>query len=190
MSTIPQADGLLSGILPDPDLTVSEWSDTHRMLSQKASAEPGKWRTDRTPYLREIMDNLSPSSPVQVTAFMAGAQVGKTEAGNNWLGFIMHHAPGPTMMVQPTVDTAKRVSKQRLAPMIEESPALRGLVRDNRTRDSGNTMMAKEFPGGILLITGANSAVGLRSMPVRYLFLDEIDGYPADVDGEGDPIQC
>jgi phage terminase large subunit GpA-like protein len=115
--------------------------------------------------------------------------VGGSEAGNNWIGYIIHHSPGPSMLVQPTVDTAKRFSKMRLAPMIEESPALRERVADSRSRDSGNTQMAKEFPGGILMIVGANSAVGLRSMPIRYLFLDEVDGYPHDVDGEGDPIQ-
>ncbi|HQU04213.1 MAG TPA: phage terminase large subunit family protein [Acidocella sp.] len=159
------------------------------MLSGKASAEAGPWRTERTPYLREIMDCLSPSSPVGRVVFMKGAQVGGSECGNNWLGFVIHHAPGPTMLVQPTVDTAKRFSKMRLAPMIEETPALRARIADSRSRDSGNTMMTKEFPGGILIVTGANSAVGLRSMPIRYLFLDEVDAYPLDVDGEGDPIQ-
>jgi phage terminase large subunit GpA-like protein len=158
------------------------------MLSKKASAEPGRWRTDRTPYLREIMDCLSPSSPVQRVVFMKSAQVGGSECGNNWLGFIVHHAPGPTMMVQPTVDTAKRFSKQRLAPMIEETPLLKALIDDNKSRDASNTMMSKEFRGGVLVLTGANSAVGLRSMPVRYLFLDEVDAYPGDVDGEGDPV--
>jgi len=178
----------VSGLTPDPDLNVSEWADQFRMLSQKASAEPGKWRTDRTPYLRLIMDELSPSSPTQRVVFMAGAQLGKTELGNNWLGFVVHMAPGPMMLVQPTVDMAKRLSKQRLAPMIEETPVLRERIAETRSRDSGNTQMTKEFPGGFMLITGANSAVGLRSMPVRYLFLDEIDGYPVDLDGEGDPV--
>ena len=177
-----------AGLQPDPDLTVSEWADTHRMLSQKSASEPGHWRTDRTPYLREIMDELSPSSPIQRVVFMAGAQVGKTESGNNWLGFVIHHAPGPMMMVQPTVDTAKRLSKQRLAPMIEETPVLRERIAESRARDSGNTMLVKEFQGGVLVVTGANSAVGLRSMPVRYLFLDEVDAFPVDVDGEGDPV--
>jgi phage terminase large subunit GpA-like protein len=83
---------------------------------------------------------------------------------------------------------AKRNSKQRIDPLIEESPALRRLVRPPRSRDSGNTVLAKEFAGGVLVMTGANSAVGPRSMPVRYLFLDEVDGYPSDVDGEGDPV--
>lgn len=183
------AEAFKAGLMPDPELTVSAWADEYRMLSQKASAEPGKWRTDRTPYLREILDCLSPSNPVQRVVFMAGAQVGKSETGNNWLGFVIHHAPGAMLLVQPTVDTAKRFSKQRLAPMIEESPVLKDLIADNRSRDGGNTQMVKEFPGGVLIITGANSAVGLRSMPVRYLFMDEIDGYPVDVDGEGDPIQ-
>jgi len=178
----------VSGITPDPDLTVSQWADEYRMLSQKASAEPGRWRTDRTPYLRDILDELSPSSPTQRVVFMAGAQVGKTETGNNWLGYIIHMAPGPVMLVQPTVDTAKRLSKQRIAPMIDETPVLRERIADSRARDSSNTMMVKEFSGGVMIITGANSAVGLRSMPVRYLFLDEIDGYPSDIEGEGDPV--
>lgn len=178
-----------AGLTPDPDHTVSTWADAHRMLSQKASAEPGHWRTERTPYLREIMDEMSPSSPAQRVVFMAGAQVGKSETGNNWLGFIIHHAPGPMLLVQPTVDTAKRYSKQRLAPMIDETPILRERIADNKSRDNSNSMMAKEFDGGVLIITGANSAAGLRSMPVRYLFMDEVDAFPVDVDGEGDPIQ-
>lgn len=177
------------GLTPDPDHTVSTWADAHRMLSQKASAEPGHWRTERTPYLREIMDQLSPSSPAQRVVLMAGAQIGKSETGNNWLGFVIHHAPGPMLMVQPTVDTAKRFSKQRLAPMIEETGILKERISENKSRDASNSMMAKEFQGGVLLITGANSATGLRSMPIRYLFMDEIDAYPLDVDGEGDPIQ-
>ena len=119
---------------------------------------------------------------------MKGAQVGGTEAGNNWLGFLIHHAPGPALAVQPTVELAKRFSRQRVATLIEETPALRERVTPARSRDSGNTVLAKEFPGGILVMTGANSAVGLRSLPARYLFLDEVDAYPASADEEGDPV--
>jgi phage terminase large subunit GpA-like protein len=134
------------------------------------------------------MDHLSPSSPAERVIFMKGAQIGATEAGNNWIGYVIHQAPGPMMAVQPTVEMAKRNSKQRIDPLIEESEVLRKLVSDPRSRDSGNTVLAKEFPGGMLVMTGANSAVGLRSMAARYLFLDEIDAYPGDVEGEGDPI--
>jgi phage terminase large subunit GpA-like protein len=176
------------GLTPDPLLTVSEWADRHRMLSSKASAEPGRWRTSRTPYLKAIMDCLSPTSPVERVVFMAGGQLGKTECGNNWIGYVIHHAPGPMMAVAPTVEMAKRNSKQRIDPLIEESPVLKELISPSRSRDSGNTILAKEFRGGVLVMTGANSAVGLRSMPVRYLFLDEVDGYPLDVEGEGDAI--
>ncbi len=173
---------------PDPSMTVSEWADRYRVLSQRSSAEPGRWRTDRTPYLREVMDCLSPSSPIERVVMMAGAQLGKTESGNNWLGYIVHQAPGPTMAVAPTVELAKRSSRQRIEPLLTESPALRDLVAPARSRDSGNTVLSKDFPGGILVMTGANSAAGLRSMPVRYLFLDEVDAYPPDADGEGDPV--
>lgn len=108
--------------------------------------------------------------------------------GSNWIGYVIHHAPGPMMAVWPTVEMAKRNSKQRIDPLIEESAALAELIAPARSRDSGNTILAKEFRGGVLVMTGANSAVGLRSMPVRYLFLDEVDGYPLDVEGEGDAI--
>ncbi len=176
------------GLTPDPLLTVSEWADRHRVLSSKASSEPGRWRTSRTPSLREIMDCLSPHSPVERVVFMKAAQVGATEMGSNWVGYVIHHAPGPMMAVWPTVEMAKRNSKIRIDPLIEESPALTERIAPARSRDSGNTILAKEFRGGVLVMTGANSAVGLRSMPVRYLFLDEVDGYPRDVEGEGDAI--
>jgi phage terminase large subunit GpA-like protein len=178
----------LAGLAPDPRQTVSEWADRHRILSSRAASEAGPYRTSRTPYLREIMDALSPSSPLQRIVFMKAAQVGATEAGNNWIGYVMHRAPGPFLAVQPTTELAKRLSQQRIEPLIEESPVLRALVAPARSRDSGNTILAKRFPGGQFVLTGANSAVGLRSMPARWVFLDEIDAYPGDVDGEGDPV--
>ncbi len=146
------------------------------------------WRTSRTPYLREIMDCLSKDSPVEEVDFWASTQVGKSEACNNWLGYIIAHNPGPALMVQPTLDVAKRYSKQRIASMIEATPAVRARVKPARARDSGNTLLEKEFDGGILVIAGANSGAGLRSMPARDLLFDEIDAYELDVDGEGSPI--
>jgi phage terminase large subunit GpA-like protein len=180
--------GFLEGLRPEEPLTVSQWADRYRKLSSKASAEPGPWRTDRTPYLREPMDCLSSESPVQRVVMMFAAQTGKTEAGSNWLGYVIDHAPGPMLCVQPTVEMAKRLSKQRLESMISETPCLSEKIAPARSRDSGNTMFSKEYPSGIMLLTGANSATGLRSAPCRYLFADEVDAFPSDVDGEGDPV--
>jgi phage terminase large subunit GpA-like protein len=177
-----------AGLTPDPALTVSEWADRHRVLSPRASAEPGRYRTDRTPYMRAIMDALSPAHPARRVVFMKAAQVGATESGNNWIGYVIHHAPGPMLAVQPTVELAKRFSRQRVDPLIEECTSLRERVKPARSRDAGNTVLSKEFPAGLLVITGANSAVGLRSMPARYLFLDEVDAYPPSADEEGDPV--
>jgi len=134
------------------------------------------------------MDCLSPNSGIEEVVFIKGAQVGGTEGGLNFLGYIIDRIPGPVMMVLPTVDLAKRTSKQRIAPLLEESPQLKGKVKDVRSRDSGNTLLMKDFEGGVLVLTGANSAVGLRSLPAKYLIMDEIDAYPSDVDGEGDPL--
>lgn len=176
------------GLKPDELLTLSDWADKYRVLSPKSAAEPGRWRTSRTPYLKEIMDSLSVSSSVQKVVFMKGAQIGGSEAGINWIGYVIHMAPGPMMAVSPTVEMAKRSSRQRIDPQLDDVPELRERVAPARSRDSGNTVLSKEFPGGVLILTGANSAVGLRSMPARYLFMDEVDGYPGDVEGEGDPI--
>ena len=178
----------MEGLRPEQPLTVSEWADRHRRLSSKASAEPGPWRTNRTPYLREPMDCLSSNSPVQRVVMMFAAQTGKTESGSNWLGYVIAHAPGPMLLVQPTVEMAKRLSKQRLESLITETPVLAEKIAPARARDSGNTMFSKEFPGGMMLLTGANSATGLRSTPCRYIFCDEVDAFPLDVDGEGDPV--
>jgi phage terminase large subunit GpA-like protein len=183
------AKAAAAGMRPDPDLLVSEWADQFRMLTTRSSPEPGLWRTERTPFLRQIMDDLSPRSRWERVVFMKGHQLGATECGNNWTAFNIHRAPGPMMIVQPTTDMAKRNSKQRIGPLIEDCPALRELVRDPRSRDSGNTVLAKEYPGGILVLVGANSAKGLRSMPVRYLFLDEVDAYPENIDREGEPCE-
>lgn len=180
--------GFYGGLAADLPITVSDWADRYRVLNSVSSSEPGQWNTWRTPYLREIMDHLSPDHPCERVVFEAGAQLGKTETGNNFLGFIIHCCPAPTLMVQPTVDVAKRVSKQRIAPMIAATPVLRARVAESRSRDSGNTVQVKEFDGGMLIMTGANSSAGLRSMPIRFLFMDEVDNYPGDVGGQGDPI--
>lgn len=176
-----------AGARPDPKLQLSEWADKHRVLSTKSSPEPGLWRTARTPYLREIMDSLTAKSRWERVVFMKGSQVGATECGNNWIGYVVHLAPGPMLVVQPTEQMAKRNSKQRIAPLIQDSPILRTLVRSAKERDSGNTILAKEFLGGILVLAGANSATQLRSMAAKYLFLDEVDAYPPNLDREGEP---
>jgi phage terminase large subunit GpA-like protein len=179
---------------PDPDLSISEWADRYRVLSRVSAGEPGRWRTSRTPFLREIMDCLSPSSPFSRVVFVKPAQIGGSELLLNMLGYIIHYAPGPAMLVQPTVELAKRFSRQRIASLIENTRVLAERVSDPRERDSGNTILAKEFPGGVLVATGANSSVGLRSMPARYLLMDEVDAYPPSASTgaagteEGDPV--
>ena len=180
---------ITAGLKPDPCEPMSEWADEHRLLNQTYAAEPGKWRTNRTPYLREIMDAFSPSSRCEFVTIMKGAQLGFTEALTNMLGYIIHRTPAPVMMIQPTQNLAKRYSKQRLATMIKDMPVLKGLVADARARDSNNTTLSKAFDGGVLFIAGANSAADLRSVPVRFLLMDEIDSYPYDLEGEGSPIE-
>lgn len=176
-----------AALAPDPELYVSDWADEHRRLSSKTSAEVGQWQTSRTPYLREIMDALSLTHPATDCYLQKGTQIGGSEAIYNTMGAIIDQSPCPIMLIMPTVDTAKRISRQRLQPMIDETPTLRSKIGERKSRDGSNTILMKDFPGGYLVVAGANSGPGLRSMPVRVLLMDEVDAYPADVDGEGDP---
>lgn len=176
------------GLAPPPRLTVTEWADQFRRLPTKGAGEPGPWRTSRVPYVGEIMDCLSTQHPARRVVLMKSAQVAGTECILNWAGWFICTQRAPMMIVQPTIDVAERFSKQRIASMIDDCPQLRELIPPARSRDSGNTTLLKEYPGGILIISGANSAASLRSLPIRYLALDEVDAYPHDLDGEGDPI--
>lgn len=180
--------GWSEGWRPTPRVTISGWSDKHRILPSKGAAEHGQWHTSRTPYLREPMDCLSPHDPTQLVAMMFGAQTGKSESGFNWIGCTADYYPCPMLMVQPTIQMSERVSKQRLDPMIQVAPRLRESFSESKSRDSGNTLLMKDFRGGVLILSGANSAASLASMPIRNLFADEVDRWPGDVEGEGDPF--
>lgn len=179
----------LKGFRPDPDITVTQWADQHRMLPRKSSAEPGKYRSTRTPYARELMDCLSSTNPVSEICVMKGTQLGFTEIGNNWFGYVVDISPGPMMMMFPTADLAEDHSKQKLQPTINDTPRLKDKIRESRSRDSGNTIATKEFPGGILFMSGSNSGAFFRSKSIKYLFLDDVDGFVIDVNGEGDPAE-
>ena len=176
------------GLRPDPLLTVSQWADQRRWLSQKSSAEHGQWKTTRTPYLRRPMDDMSVTSKVQEVTWVFGSQMGKSEGINNATGYYMDIAPGPILYVQPTVDRAKEYSKTRIQPMIDETPSLREKVLEAKSRDGGNTLLQKDFPGGQLMMRGANAASGLASQPIRYSLNDEVDRWPLNVDEEGNPL--
>jgi len=173
---------------PPPLITVSEWASQYRVLGSLSSPVPGLWRNARSPYLVEPMDALSNLSPVERVVMWFGAQLGKTETGNNWLGYVVDTSPAPMLVVQSTEGTAKDWSKQRLADMIANNDRLRAKLGDPKSRDGGNTLLAKYFPGGVLYAAGSNAPSGLRSKPVKYLFLDEVDSYPESAGSEGDPI--
>ena len=171
---------------PPPELTLSQWADTYRMLSAENSATPGRWHTDNAPYQREIMDAIG-DQHVRKVVVMSAAQIGKTAMLMNMLGYYMHYYPAPVLVMQPTLEMGQTFSKDFLAPMIRDTPVLRVLV-DTKSRYSGNTILKKSFPGGHVTIIGANSPASLASRPIKVLLCDEVDRYPASAGTEGDPL--
>ncbi len=176
----------LAGIVPPDNLTVTEWAESKRRLSTESSAEPGPWRTSRTPYLREPMDSFT-DPKVRHIVLVAASQVGKSEFMNNAIGYIIDEDPGSILFVHPTTIDAKEYSKLRIAPMIRDSPTLRKKVSDPKSRDSGNTILQKTYPGGILTMCGSTEAHALASKPIRYVFGDERDRWALSAGNEGDP---
>lgn len=173
-------------MIPPDDLTVTEWAEKNRRLSSEASAEPGPWRTERTPYLREPM-NAFTDPKVRHIVMVAASQVGKSEFLNNSIGYIIDEDPGSILFIHPTTIDAKEYSKLRIAPMIRDCPTLRKKVSDPKSRDSGNTILQKTYPGGILTMCGSTEAHALASKPIRYVFGDERDRWATSAGNEGDP---
>lgn len=173
-------------LTPPAELTVTEWAEQNRRLSSEASAEAGPWRTSRTPYLREVMDSFT-DPRVRHIVFVAASQVGKTEAELNMIGYIIDQDPGSILYIHPTTLDAKEFSKLRVAPMIRDCPTLRGKVVTAKSRDTGNTILQKSYPGGILTLTGSTEAHALASKPIRYIIGDEMDRWAKTAGKEGDP---
>ncbi len=180
-----QAFGMLR---PPSRRSVSQWADECRMLTSATASEAGRWRTDRAPFQREIMDAFTQAGIWQIV-IIASSQVGKTEMELNMLGRLIDEDPGSVLFVQPTLGLAEDFSKRRVSGMISACPTLAQKVSDAKTRDSANTIFMKQFPGGSVTFAGANSPRELAGRPIRYLFMDEIDGFPKSAGTEGDPIK-
>lgn len=177
-----------SACRPRRALKVSEWADAHRVMTSKSSGHKGPWRTSLVPFAREPMDCLSVRSMVQEITLMKPAQSAGTEIALNWIGYVMDHDPAPMLYVLPNVEpVADRFVKQRLNPMLIDTPVLAEIFDAKRQRDSSNSKYLKDYPGGILIVGGANSPASLAMMPIKYVVEDDKDRFPWEAGKEGDP---
>ena len=179
------------GLRPVPRLSVSAWADKYRQISA-GNAEPGRWRTSRTPYLKAVMDAVTEPG-IERIVLKSGSQLGKTECLLNIMGRFAHVDPCNILFVLPTLEIAQDVSKSRIMPMINDSKALKPLFYGEKdassTRSSDQTILSKFFLGGRLVLAGANSPAGLASRPIRILLMDEVDRFPPSAGAEGDVIE-
>lgn len=182
-------DQYCRGLEPDPELWVDEWADEYmRIPRDTGAAEPGQYRTARTPYAREPMRCLSPAHPCKRVVTMVASQLMKTQIALNWIGALIHMSPSNILTLLPSLTLAKRVSS-RIGKTIAATPVLRERVATSRSRDARNTMDTKEFEGGTLYATTAGSAANLAELSARFVYGDEVDRWDVDVDKEGDPIE-
>ncbi len=184
-------EAFIAALQPPLDLTVSEWADQNRILTRRSSSEPGQWRTDRVPYLREPMDCLSPRERrIKRVVLLYASQTGKTEVGLNWLGRTIALDPAPFLTMFPTESFAKRQIRQRLTPLFNDSPAVAAKQISSKSRDAANAMFLKEFDGDMLLsIIGGNSGSAAQGMPAQNVWADEVSSLPLEMDDKGDPLE-
>ena len=170
-----------------PKMHVSDWADMYRRLSAESSAEAGRWRTSRAEYQREMMNAIN-DPKVKKVVFHTSAQIGKSECLNNILGYYMDYDPAPIMFIMPTDSVVSSYSKDRIAPMIRDTPVLKDKIVEPKSRESGNTINYKKFIGGYLVLIGANTPSQLASRPIRIVLADEVDRFPMSAGAEGDPL--
>lgn len=184
MESNPIIKGVNAGFKPDPRLTVSEWSDTYRILTSESSAEAGLWRTDRTPYLREIMDEMSPTSPTTQVKVIKGTQLGFSSIADNIAMCYLDFYPCPILYILPTETLAKGTSKRRITPSLRAIPHLAKKIIGGKSKDDIGEIYSKAVPGGNLTFGWSNSTSSFRSFSARVVMLDDCDGFGAF--GEGD----
>lgn len=172
----------LAVLKPPEKLTVSQWADKYRILSELDSAAPGHWRTSKTPYLQKVMDAFNDGFIHDIT-FCAGTQLGKTSAEQNMIGYAIAQDPGPMIIVYPSKELAKFTSEKRLQPLIKLSPELY-----KHWDERGSTDLELTFDTMYIALVGANSPAGLSSRPARYVFFDEIDKFPKWTGAEAGPL--
>jgi len=172
---------------PRKTQTVSEWSDKNIILSRKTSPEPGPWRTDRNPILREPMDSLSARSAVHEVVMKFPIQIGKSEVGRNAIGYWMCESPGPIMACFPAEVSMNKWINQKLNPMLEDSPNVREVLASTNTRNAANTKEFKDFLGGQLYVEHAGAPARLKSTSVKYLVVDELTEFANSLKTGDDP---
>jgi phage terminase large subunit GpA-like protein len=172
---------------PPPRLRLSQWADQHRRLSPESSGEPGRWSTDRAEYQRGIMDAMT-DPLVERVVLMTSARVGKTQCLNNLIGYHIHQDPAPIMLVLPSIERAEEWADDEFDPMIRDTPPLRAILGERKSRAAKQRRLHRIFPGGRLYMVGANAPSGLAAKTIRVVVQDEVDRFPASAGQEGDPV--
>ena len=170
---------------PPRRLQLSQWADEHFLLPP-GDPNAGRWHC--LPYQKGILDAISDPG-IERISVMKSSRVGYTKCFCAATLYFIVEDPGPILIVQPTIDDAKKHSKEDLAPLLRDVAAVRGLVAEPKSRVSDNTILDKSFRGGSLSLIGANSPRGFRRTSRRIVIFDEVDGYPKSAGTEGDPYK-
>ncbi|WP_420433055.1 terminase gpA endonuclease subunit [Hyphobacterium sp.] len=182
----------VEAVTPDPPFDLLEWTKENRVFDD-GSAYPGAYDPDTAPYLNEIFQLASPQSGKKEITVIKCAQSGGTVVLESFFAAVPALIPGPGMLVHPTVKAFKDWCEEKWWPMVHATACLdpfRGgevLGRTDKASGGSTADRLKFRKGGWIAGAGANSAATLRQKSIRYMGLDDLDGFDDDADGEGDP---
>lgn len=183
-------EAMAKGVMPSRRMKVSEWAEAHREVpAESGSRYPGEWRNERAPHLVDIMDALGPEDPAEDVVIQSSAQIGKSEVGINFFGYVVDQDPGPMLLVLPSHDESQKYVRTKLQPAIDATPRLKSRVLEQVNRqERGSTAAFKKFRGGFCQVTFAGSSKGLQMISARYTIGDEVSEWPSEAGERGDPV--
>lgn len=161
-----------------------EWAESNVVLR-----DSGPFSFDVTPYLKEPTRAASDTLHNCRVVVSTPAQCGKTQMIVNLLAHMAIYDPTNSLVILDTAKTALRLSKNRVKPFLREFADIKSLKRGVFVEDRSSSVANISLASGANLLFGSSgSASDLCSTPVKYLFLDELDRFVKELEGEGDPI--
>lgn len=160
------------------------WAQRELYLPKRVTPEPGAYRLDSRPYVKEVFNALQ-DGKTHTVVLCWGTQTGKTLTVGVWIAFRLANDPAPILLVMPTESLARSYSETRLRPLLDSSPSVRAKYPANR---DGMKLLEMHLSDSTLNLVGSNSPGQTSSRPVEILICDEIDKFALATDRESSAL--
>lgn len=170
----------LPALRPAERVSVTEAAERAMQVNVAGQWQP--FRREVTPYMVEPTDMIA-SREYRGLVFCGPSQSGKTQMLGAALAYTIVANPGRVALFQMTRDAAVEYERNKLSPMVRNSPEIRARVAKGRGADN---LYQKLFTGGTQLTLDWPTITKLSSATIRTVLGTDYDHFPESIDGEGD----